>query len=132
MVMVACGAAAGWVDTAEYGGRSCLSSWLPASWHGSSSKRASERIGGSGEQGGASGVDWNVDATSFGDGADPAGWFLAHSWGASQRACTPTAASVLSSTAWRVPSAGIPFSEPHPVPGTAASIAFWPERRANL
>src|SRR5450759_23941 len=34
-----------WVDTAGYGCRPCLSSWLSASWHGSSCKNASERIG---------------------------------------------------------------------------------------
>src|SRR5450755_4742969 len=43
--MVACGAgAAGWVGTAAYGGRSCLSWWLSAWWYGSSSERASDRV----------------------------------------------------------------------------------------
>src|ERR1035437_3579698 len=32
------------MDTVGYGRRSCSSSWLSPSWHGSSSKRKSERI----------------------------------------------------------------------------------------
>ena len=44
---------------------------------------------------------------------------------------TPTPASVLSSTAWRAPSAGTPFSKPHPVPGTAAGTAPAPAGRGS-